>query len=72
MHDGKTCVEAGYKDITSRSQCESAFRLVAEHPGKDPWQSHDVSLCHYTPIPCNLHVDGSFGQIYRRNSAVLV
>ena len=34
MHDGKTCVEAGYKDITSLSQCESAFRFVPEHREK--------------------------------------
>ena len=34
MHDGKTCVEAGYEDITSLSECESAFDSVPEHPGK--------------------------------------
>ena len=49
MHNDKTCVEAGYEDITSRSQCESAFRLVPKHPEKKLSSSH-VSWCHYTPL----------------------
>ena len=40
MHDDKTCAEAGYKNITSLSQCESASRLVPEHPGE---RSYSVS-----------------------------
>ena len=49
MHNGKTCVEAGYEDITSRSQCESAFRSHPEHPKKESSSSF-VSWCHYTPM----------------------
>ena len=43
MHDGTTCAEAGYKNITSLSQCKYAFFLVPEHPGK---RSYSVSWRH--------------------------
>ena len=39
MHDGKTCGEAGYKNITSLSQCEYAFLSVPEHPEKESYYS---------------------------------
>ena len=53
MHDGKTCVEAGYKNITSLSQCEYAFLLVPEHPEE---RSYSVSWRHCTSfvIPASI------------------
>ena len=69
MHNGKTCVEAGYKDITSRSQCESAFRWHPKHPKKKSSSSF-VSWCHYTPLLWRPHVD-CFSPIHRWNSPVL-
>ena len=73
MHNGKTCVEAGYEDITSRSQCESAFRSHPEHPEKESLSSH-VSWCHctvHTPLLWRSHVDNSFSPIHRCNCPVL-
>ena len=63
MRDGKTCVEVGYKDITSLSQCKSAFRLVPEHPGKSSWSLYDVSWRHCSSFVVPAFVDGCFSPV---------
>ena len=61
MQDGKTCIEAGYKDITSLPQCKSAFRSVPEHPKKH--SSSDVSLRHCYFCVISVIMDGSFSSV---------
>ena len=61
MQDGKTCAEAGYKDITSLSQCKSAFRLVPEHPEKSI--SPSVSWRHCSSFVIPAFVDGCFSPV---------
>ena len=46
MHDGKTCVEAGYKDITSRFECKSAFH---SHPGQPEVKLDQSDEIYYYP-----------------------